>query len=376
MRGLNPAHGMSLLKKLFKLREQSHPGHEKPFLAHVEDFRKMITRVVATLVVSMIVCFAFQGKLMDLLRQPVEAVWKVQLAAQLPQKADAAPRPVSVELWEKAKAVEIAAEGLDAEHREIMYRWLGDVELEFHARAAGFLRALHGLPLAQRSAYLDQLEVSGEMKRQLAALLVTQPSQVADGRRNFRMMSALKPTESFMLSMKLSFFAGIILSSPLLLMFILKFVLPALDAKQKRMLWPAMAIGFGLFLTGVSFAYFQVLPRALLFFYAWSAKLGISNDWRIGEYIGFAIHSTLLFGLAFELPVVVMILVRLGLLNYAIMSGTRSYAITAVFILAAVLTPPDIITQFLLAAPMILLYEICIWLAYFDARRARKLELT
>lgn len=335
----------------------------------------MITRVIVTLVLSMIVCFSFQGKLMDLLRQPVEAVWEIQLAAQLPQQADAAPRPVSVELWEKAKAVELAAEGLDSERREIMYRWLGDAELEFHARAAGFLRALHGLPPAKRAVYLNQLEASEEMKRQLAALLVTQPSEVSDGRRNFRMMSALKPTESFMLSMKLSFFAGIILCSPLLLMFILKFVLPALDAKQKRSLWPAIAIGVGLFLTGVAFAYFQVLPRALLFFYAWSAKLGISNDWRIGEYIGFAIHSTLLFGLAFELPVVVMILVRLGLLNYTIMSGTRPYAITAIFILAAVLTPPDVITQVLLAVPLIILYEICIWLAYFDARRVRKLEL-
>ena len=335
----------------------------------------MITRVVITLVVSMIACFAFQGKLMDLLRQPVEAVWEAQLAAQLPQRAEDTPRPISVELWEKAKAIELATEGLGTERREIMYRWLGDAELEFHARTAGVLRTLHGLPPGKRAAYLDQLEISGEMKRQLAALLVTQPSEVSDGRRNFRMMSALKPTESFMLSMKLSFFAGIILSSPLLLMFILKFVLPALDAKQKRMLWPAMAIGFGLFLTGVSFAYFQVLPRALLFFYAWSAKLGISNDWRIGEYIGFAIHSTLLFGLAFELPVVVMILVRLGLLDYSIMSGTRAYAITAIFILAAVLTPPDIITQALLAAPMILLYEICIWLAYFDGRKKRRLEL-
>jgi sec-independent protein translocase protein TatC len=366
---------MSLLQKLFKLREQAHPGHEKPFIAHLEDFRKLITRLIVTLILAMVVCFTFQGKLMNLLRQPVEAVWDIQRAAQLPQDEGAAPRPVSTEVWEEAKAVELAAEGLDPERREILYRWLGDPELEFHARAAGLLNVLHGLPPETRDRYIGQLQVTDEMKRQLAALLVSQPNEVTDARRNFRMMSALKPTESFMLSMKLSFFAGIILSSPLLLLFILKFVLPVLDGKQKRMLWSALAIGLGLFLTGVSFAYFQVLPRALLFFYEWSARLGISNDWRIGEYIGFVIHSTLLFGLAFELPVVVMILVRLGMLDYATMAGTRAYAITAVFILAAILTPPDVVTQVLLAVPMILLYEICIWLAYFDARRTRKLEL-
>ncbi len=81
------------------------------------------------------------------------------------------------------------------------------------------------------------------------------------------MMSALKPTEGFMLSMKLSFVAGIVLSFPLLLLFILQFVLPGLHSHEKRVMWPAMAVGFGLFLAGTAFAYYWVLPRALLFFY-------------------------------------------------------------------------------------------------------------
>ena len=158
-------------------------------------------------------------------------------------------------------------------------------------------------------------------------------------------MSALKPTETFMLSMKLSFFAGIILAFPLLLMFILQFVLPGLHANEKRVLWPSMAVGFGLFLGGVFFAYFAVLPRALTFFYEWSGSLGVSNDWRIGEYISFATQFTLLFGVAFELPVVVMVFVKLGLLAYETMSRTRSYAIVAIFVAAAILTPtPDVFT--------------------------------
>ena len=100
--------------------------------------------------------------------------------------------------------------------------------------------------------------------------------------------------------------------------------------------------------------------------------MGISNDWRIGEYISFATQFTLLFGASFELPVVVMVFVKLGLLGYETMSKTRSYAIVAIFVAAAILTPtPDIPTMCVMAAPMIVLYEICIWLAYFDRKKAR-----
>jgi Tat protein translocase TatC len=185
-------------------------------------------------------------------------------------------------------------------------------------------------------------------------------------------MSALKPTETFMLSMKLSFFGGIVLSFPLLLFYILQFVLPGLHANEKRVLWPAMSVGFGLFLCGALFAYFVVLPRALEFFYGWSDGLGVSNDWRIGEYISFATQFTLLFGLSFELPVVVMVLVKLGLLTYETMSSTRMYAVLAIFVIAALITPtPDAFTLLLMALPMIGLYELCIWLAWFDRRRLR-----
>jgi Tat protein translocase TatC len=166
--------------------------------------------------------------------------------------------------------------------------------------------------------------------------------------------------------------AGIVVSFPLLLLFLLQFILPGLHSHEKRVLWPAMAVGFGLFLAGSAFAYYLVLPRALLFFAEWSSDMGISNDWRIGEYISFATQFTLLFGASFELPVVVMVFVKLGLLSYETMSRTRSYAIVAIFVAAAVLTPtPDMLTMTLMAAPMIILYEICIWLAFFDRKKNR-----
>lgn len=141
---------------------------------------------------------------------------------------------------------------------------------------------------------------------------------------------------------------------------------------MRKILWPAMVVGFGLFLCGALFAYFVVLPRALEFFYGWSDGLGVSNDWRIGEYISFATRFTLLFGLSFELPVVVMVLVKLGLLSHDTMSSTRMYAVLAIFVIAALITPtPDAFTLLLMALPMIALYELCIWLAWLDRRRLR-----
>ena len=373
MRGLNPApKGMYLLKKVIQLREHAHPDHEKPFLEHLEDLRTMITRVVITLLISMIVCFAFNRTLMDFFRRPVDQVLVTQLKQRLP--ADA-PRPLTVDLWSRALKIEHAAASLTPEQREPFYRSLGDEETVFQSKAVTMLRAAAVLPEEKQQAFVDSLSEPEDFKLQVKALLRSKPATDRDTQGNLKMMSALKPTEAFMLSMKLSFVAGIVVAFPLLLLFILQFILPGLHHHEKRVMWPAMAVGFGLFLAGTAFAYYWVLPRALLFFYEWSAGMGISNDWRIGEYIGFATQFTLLFGLSFELPVVVMVFVKLGMLSYETMSRTRSYAIVGIFVVAAVLTPtPDIFTLMLMALPMIVLYEMCIWLAYFDRKKNRVRE--
>ncbi|MCP5547086.1 MAG: twin-arginine translocase subunit TatC [Akkermansiaceae bacterium] len=366
---------MNLLRKVIDLREKAHPDHEKPFLEHLEDLRIMITRMVITLLISMIICFTFQKQLMEVLRRPVEQVWVTQLEARLPKKTADAPKPLDVDQWEKAKQIEHAASSLTPSEREAFFRSLDDADLAFHARAAGLLRAALALPEDVRGKFITSLEAPEDLKKQVTALLKTSPSPEIDNRGNLKLMSALKPTETFMLSMKLSFFAGIILSFPLLLMFLLQFVLPGLHSHERKVMWPAMAVGFGLFIAGVLFSYFIVLPRALEFFYEWSGSLGVSNDWRIGEYISFATQFTLLFGLSFETPVIVMVLVKLGLLTYETMSRTRSYAIVAIFVAAAILTPtPDVFTLTLMAAPMIVLYEICIWLAWLDRRKNRRAE--
>lgn len=360
---------MYLLKKVIQLREKAHPDHEKPFLEHLEDLRVMITRIVVTLLVSMIVCFTYHKELMAFFRKPVDEVMLRQLEATLP---DDAPKPLTPDLWKEALKIEHSAAGLSPEQREVFFRYIKDDTLIFHAKSVALLRAAASLPADQRENFVNSLSEDADLKKQVKSLIKTKPKTDNQSQGNLNMMSALKPTEGFMLSMKLSFVAGIVVSFPLLLLFILQFVLPGLHSHEKRVMWPAMSIGFGLFLLGAAFAYYLVLPKALMFFYTWSGGMGISNDWRIGEYISFATQFTLLFGASFELPVVVMVFVKLGLLGYEGMSRTRSYAILAIFVAAAILTPtPDIPTMLLMATPMILLYEICIWLAYFDRKKAR-----
>ena len=361
---------MFILKKIFQLRDHANAEAEKPFLEHLEDLRVTITKIVVTLVISMTVCFSFQDKLMNVLRRPIEQVWYLHQQTLLPDKL---ARPLTVEIWQAAKQLERAAAPLENAEKEYLYRTVADETLVFHSKAVSILRSVLCLDESKRVSYIAGLPIAEEMKSEVKALVQTKANpepQVASSS-----LSSLRPTETFMLSMSLSFFAGIVVAFPLLLYFILQFILPGLHGHEKNVLWPALAIGFGLFLGGVLFAYFLVLPRALVFFFEWGNDMGISNDWRIGEYISFATQFTLLFGASFELPVVVMVLVKLGLLGYETMKKTRSYAIVAIFIIAAVLTPtPDIFTQCLMACPMLILYEACIWLAWWDGKKQAKKE--
>lgn len=190
----------------------------------------------------------------------------------------------------------------------------------------------------------------------------------------WRMPTTRTPQEGFMASVNVSLVSAVIVSFPLLLLFLLQFVLPGLRNNERKVLWPAMGIGFGLFLTGVFFSYYTVLPRALQFFAEWNYDHGFENNWMLGDYIIFATRFILIFGVSFELPVVVMALVKLDFLSYKVMTGTRKHAIIGIAIFSAVITPTqDILTLVLLAGPLYVLYEICIWMAYFLERKERQL---
>lgn len=177
----------------------------------------------------------------------------------------------------------------------------------------------------------------------------------------------------FMMAVNVALIAGVIIAFPLLFIFVLQFVLPGLKPQEKKLLFPAIAIGTGLFVGGCLFAYWMVLPRALIFFAEFAGTMGAKQMWEIGAYVTFTTRFILVFGIAFELPVVVMALVKLDILTFKIMKNTWRHALIAITLFAAVITPtPDVLTLMLMSGPLYVLYGICVILAYFLEKKDRE----
>lgn len=207
--------------------------------------------------------------------------------------------------------------------------------------------------------------------RSTLADIVQGPLRAVDPERAANLQS-LGVADSFTISLELAFYGGIILAFPFLLYFLAEFVLPALTPKEKRMLYPAAFIGFGLFLAGVAFSYFVVLPQTLVFFFQDAQSMNWQPTWTVREYYSFTTQFVIAFGLAFELPVVVLMLVKLGIVDTELLQRTRAFAVIVIFILAAIITPTsDILTLVLMGAPMYLLYEACILISWIMERRSR-----
>src|SRR5256885_8142613 len=196
------------LRDVFKFRDLPESETSKPFREHLEDLRWTIVKMSITLLVAMVLCFAFRSALVQIMQRP-----------------------------------------------------LRDID-----PSIGALRAL-GI------------------------------------------------TDSFTISFRLAFYAGIVLSFPILLYFMAEFVLPALTAMAKRFLFPAIVVSFGLFLTGVLTAYYWLLPKTILFFFRDTQSLGWAPTWTVQEYYSFVPRFTLAFALSFELPVVVLALVRFSFIS-------------------------------------------------------------
>jgi sec-independent protein translocase protein TatC len=188
-------------------------------------------------------------------------------------------------------------------------------------------------------------------------------------------LSALGITDSMTISFHLAFYAGIVLSFPLILYFLIEFVLPALTGMEKRLVLPGICFSFALFLFGVLLCYYWLLPKTILFFFHDTQSLGWAPAWTVEQYYSFVTRFAMGFGLSFELPVVVLALVRLGLITHKFMTRTRPYAMVIMFVLATILTPtPDVLTLIAMAIPMCLLYEGCILISWVIERRRQSRE--
>jgi sec-independent protein translocase protein TatC len=165
-------------------------------------------------------------------------------------------------------------------------------------------------------------------------------------------------TDPFFTHIKASLFAAIFLTFPISLSQLWLFVGPGLYRREKRVMWPFLLLSFPLFVGGGLFCYYIVFPYAVEFLIGFDKTLVPSL--RIGDYLSFTLRLTFVFGLVFELPLISLLLTRMGMLTPEFLRKNRRYALVIVFVVAAILTPPDAFTQVLLALPLLVLYEISI----------------
>lgn len=177
-------------------------------------------------------------------------------------------------------------------------------------------------------------------------------------------MIATAVTTPFFVPMKVAMLAAFVISLPYTLYQVWAFVAPGLYQHEKRFAAPMIMLSTLLFLLGMAFAYFLVFP-VVFGFITGTAPEGVAVMTDIGNYLDFVITLFLAFGIAFEVPVVVVVLVKLGFVQIATLKEVRSYVVVGAFVAGAILTPPDIISQFMLAVPLWLLYEAGILAAGF-----------
>jgi sec-independent protein translocase protein TatC len=185
-------------------------------------------------------------------------------------------------------------------------------------------------------------------------------------------MIATDVTAPFFVPMKVTMMVAFIIALPYILYQAWAFVAPGLYEHEKKLALPIILSSFVLFLLGMAFAYFFVFPAVFAFVAAYTPD-GVQMATDIDKYLSFVITLFLVFGLSFETPVVEMVLVRLGIVTIEKLKNFRSYFIVIAFIIAAIVTPPDVISQFMLAVPMILLYEFGIFMSRWITPR-EKLE--
>ena len=171
----------------------------------------------------------------------------------------------------------------------------------------------------------------------------------------------LSPSELLTCYMKLALILGLVIASPVILWQIWAFIRPGLTETETRSTRGAILGGFGCFLLGAAFCYVVILPITLNFLYDFNTSTDITANISFNNYMSFITGMLLAFGVVFEMPVLSYLLGRFGLLNPTILRKGRKFAVLIIFILAAIITPPDVVSQLMTGIPMLGLYEVSIW---------------
>jgi sec-independent protein translocase protein TatC len=316
--------------------EEEEGGPIKSFLEHLEDLRWVLIKSIAAAGVAMIACFFAGNHVFNVLYLPL---------LHAPMDKSAKTQSVRVMLGTNQLGV-------------------------FHSGTNDALTVLAG---TNRFVRLDLVPVTIGTNRLLGVNVDLNDAPSSHQTRPD--IVTLGPVAAFVVATKIAFYGGLAISSPFLFYFVAQFVFPALKMREKKYVYRGLFFGVGLFLTGVLFCYFIMLPMALAVSAQYAEWFGFkAAQWRAEEYISFVCKFMFGMGIGFEMPVVILTLVKIGLLSYRVLKSARPYVIIIAFVLGAVLTTPEVITQVLMAIPLLVLYEISVWIAWYWEWRDKKRE--
>jgi sec-independent protein translocase protein TatC len=187
-------------------------------------------------------------------------------------------------------------------------------------------------------------------------------------------LNAFRLTDPLKIYMQIAFIIACVITSPFVLYQLWAFISPGLYEKEKKITLSYIPVSVFLFLLGISFSYFILFPFVVHFLKHLGDHMEINQVIGINEYFHFLLQITLPFGLLFQLPVIILFFTRLGIINPAFLSKMRKYAYFIFLVIAGLITPPDVLSQMMVTLPLILLYEVSIWISKLAYRKKVKEE--
>jgi sec-independent protein translocase protein TatC len=311
-------------------------GAPKTFWGHLQDLRKAVIRSVIAFGVALVVCLLSASYLEDILAYPLR----------------------HINIFEKAKpTVEF----------QLGNKTFGPIEVT---------RDEWGSVLppgdAPHVSFKVEPTVVPNSNGNITFTLTPDPVASADQSLPVRLHN-YAPTEAFLVAFHIALYAAAVLSSPFWIYYLGGFIMPAFHLHERRVIMGWIYWAVALFLTGVLSTYFFLLPVALRASVMYSQWLGFDPDeWQADKYVSFVCNFILGMGLGFQFPLVVLFFVKIGLLTHKQLAHYRRHVVVLALILGMLLTTPEIITQVSMAIPLILLYEICIWIAWYWEWKKRR----
>jgi len=235
------------------------------------------------------------------------------------------------------------------------------------------LEELRGTLLACLASIGGGMLIAFPLTPKILGLLTAPLYQIPDVPDNF--LRSLKVAGAFSVILRVGAWSGLLIATPFIVYFTARFVLPGLTTREKYILKKSSGFAVVLFVFGVSLGYSVCMPIALEMMLGFHHWIDVAPEWTVNDYVSFTLQMLIGFGLAFQMPVIVMILGKLGIVTGEQLRGVRRYVIVGCLMVGMLMTPQDVMSQIIMAGPLYVLYELCIWVLWFGDRRAKKAEL-